>query len=131
MGQNEGGGRQRAHVLVLDDDTEFLAFMQLLLTTEGYTVDVASTLDEWEAKLRGTPPDVLVCDLWLADAPHVALLDRLDSIPDADRIPVILCSGAMHDLDAATARLAGRPVTVLPKPFDIDEIFACLDRLLT
>jgi CheY-like chemotaxis protein len=73
---------------------------------------------------------VLICDLWLAGAPHFALLDRLAVIPDTDGIPVIVCSGAMHEFDEATARLAGRPVAVLPKPFDIDQIFNCLDRLL-
>jgi two-component system phosphate regulon response regulator PhoB len=129
MSQSQTGVR-RGHVLVVDDDVEFLRFMEMLLTTEGYTVDVVSALDEWEAKLRGIHPDVLVCDLWLADATQFALLDRLAAIPDTDRLPIILCSGALHDVDEATARLGGRPLSVLAKPFDIDELFACLDRLL-
>jgi DNA-binding NtrC family response regulator len=128
MNQSQSGAR-RGHILVVDDDAEFLSFMEMLLTTEGFTVEVASTLAEWEAKLHSTRPQVLICDLWLADAPHFALLDRLATIPNSDGIPIILCSGATRDLDAATARLAGRPVTVLPKPFDIDDVLACLDRL--
>jgi CheY-like chemotaxis protein len=116
--------------LVVADDAQYLCFMEMLLTTEGLTVEVASTLPEWEAKLRTTRPDVLVCDLWLAGEPHFAVLDRLAAIPETGSIPVIVCSGAIHDVDEAAARLAGRPVTVLSKPFDIDELFACLDRLL-
>jgi twitching motility two-component system response regulator PilH len=130
MSQRQSGDRRGAHILVVDDDPQFLTLMELLLTTEGYSVEVAATLVEWEAKLRGTRPDVLVCDLSLAGAPQFAVLDRLAAIPDTDRIPVIICSGAVHDIDEATARLAGRPSTVLAKPFDIDQVFACLDRLL-
>lgn len=131
MGQQQGGGRRRAHVLVVDDDADFLSFMEILLTSEGYTVDLASTPDEWEAKFRGTRPDVLICDLRLAGTPRFALIDRLIATPDAAAIPVILCSGAPQDFDAARVRLEGRPVAMLPKPFEIDQVFACLDQLLT
>ena len=131
MSQSQAASQLRAHILVVDDDAEFLAFMAMLLTDEGYSVDVASTVDEWEAKLRGTRPEVMICDLWLAGASHFAVLDRLVAIPDAAGIPVVLCTGAMHELDDAIARLADRPVSILPKPFDLDQLFSCLDRMLT
>jgi CheY-like chemotaxis protein len=131
MSQSQAGRQPRAHILVIDDDTEFLDFMTVLLVDEGYSIDTASTIDEWEAKLRGTRPDLLICDLWLANTPHLALLDRLAAIPDTDAIPIVLCTGAVHELDDATARLAGRPLSILTKPFDLDQLFACLDRLLT
>lgn len=131
MNQSQAGRPPRAHILVVDDDAEFLAFMALLLTGEGYSVDVASTVDEWEAKLRGVRPDLIICDLLLAGTPRFALLDRLATIPDAATIPIVLCTGAMHELDDATARLEGRPMSILPKPFDLDQLFVCLDRMLT
>ena len=130
MNQSRDDSQPRAHILVVDDDEEFLGFMTMLLADEGYVVEIAATLDEWEAKLRGSPPDVMVCDLWLTGAPRLALLDRLDTIPDTDSIPIILCSGAPDDIDTARTRLAGRPVAVLAKPFDIDAVFTCLDRVL-
>ena len=130
MSKRQGGTRCRAHILVVDDDVEYLSFMELLLQGEGYTVDVAARLDEWEAKLRGTRPDILVCDLWLTDEPPFALLDRLAALPDTDGIPVLVCSGAVRDIDEVSPRLTGRPVAVLAKPFDIDDVLACLDRLL-
>lgn len=129
MGGGHPDARPTRHVLVVDDDETFLDFMATLLRSEGYSVAVAASVDEAEAKLRGARPDLLMCDLWMRGEPPFALLDRLTALPDMADIPVIICTAALHEVEAATARLGGRRVEVLLKPFDLDEVFACLERL--
>lgn len=129
MGDRPRDVQSARHVLVVDDDETFLDFMATLLRSEGYAVEVAASVAEAEAKLRGARPDVLMSDLWMVGEPPFALLDRLTALPDAADLPVILCTAAVHEVEAATAWLAGRRVEVLLKPFDIEEVFACLERL--
>jgi CheY-like chemotaxis protein len=119
----------RRHVLVVDDDDAYLAFMQLFLTDEGYAVALATSVSEALWSLDQVLPDLVICDLRMPNAPFFGLLDHLD----AERlraIPVIVCTGAADQTDEARARLAGRTGDVLLKPFDIDDLLTCIRRVL-
>jgi two-component system KDP operon response regulator KdpE len=118
-------GVQSRRILVVDDDEHFLEFMQVLLTGEGYDVLAAATVADAEASIRAGRPDVVICDLWMPDAPPFALVDRL-----AGSIGIIVCTGAQDQAAEARTHLAGRRADVLLKPFDIDDLLACITRVL-
>jgi two-component system, NtrC family, nitrogen regulation response regulator GlnG len=129
MDEAETGDLARGRVLVVDDDDAYRAFMHLLLTDEGYDVALAPSIAAASRCLRAAPPDLVIGDLRMPGAPIFALLDLLDAEPTR-AIPVIVCTGAADQLDAAKARLGGRRGEVLLKPFDIDDLLACIRRVL-
>jgi CheY-like chemotaxis protein len=129
MGGEETGDQARWRVLVVDDDDAYRAFMHLLLTDAGYEVTLAASIAETSRSLGTAPPDVVIGDLRMPGAPMFALLDLLHAEP-MRAIPVIVCTGAADQLDAAKVRLGERRGEVLLKPFDIDDLLACIRRVL-
>ena len=117
-------------ILVVDDDRAYLDFMATLLGFEAYAARLAASLAEADEALREEPPDLVICDLRLPGAPVAAVLDRLVADPAWAAPPVLLCSGAAQDLDDGLRRLGRARAQALLKPFDIDELLACVRRAL-
>lgn len=130
MRDEKDANRSRPRLLVIDDDRSYLGFMETLLTSEGYDVDLASSIDQATNYLGATRPDVVICDLWMPPAPRFAVLQRLAGLATAAGIPIVLCTGAVLDVDEATPLLSERRVEVLLKPFEIEALLACIERLL-
>jgi two-component system, OmpR family, response regulator VicR len=110
----------RLCVVVVDDDPEYRTFMQLLLEGEGYRTVLASTTGEVRGLLAADRPHLVICDARLPDTAPFAVLDLLRGTPKAANIPVLLCTGAVAEVEERAADLAGAGVKVLTKPFDID-----------
>lgn len=116
-------------VLVVDDSAEFLAFMQALLTSEGFTVDVAKSVDHARERLGRCLPDMVISDVRLPDTVPFGVLDLLQAEPKTDSLPVLFCTGAVQEVEEAQERLRGPHIDVLFKPFDIDELLSRIHRL--
>lgn len=118
----------RAHVLVIDDDPDFREFMQLLLSSEGYQGTVVGR-DATYVRGRDDRPDVVLCDPFGPLILDVTLLERLAETPTTRDVPVILCTGAVHRLNDARTYLAHHRAEVLLKPFDLDDLLTCIERV--
>src|SRR5215207_3588069 len=118
-------------ILVVDDDRGVCELLQLLLTNAGYAVTTVTTVAAAVTALTTTPADLVIGDVRLPDAPAFALVDRLAAAPATARLPLIICSGAVAELEAAGERLSRPCLAVVLKPFDIDDLLATVTRLLT
>jgi DNA-binding response OmpR family regulator len=117
-------------VLVVDSDPELLAFYDMLLTDAGFTVRTAAGLAAADAELGRRRPDVVIADLRLADAEPFAIVDRLAADPTTRALPLLLCTAAVEDLTTSSGWRSRPATAALHKPFDIDLLLHCLDRLL-
>ncbi len=119
-------------ILVVDDDDALRHLLQVLLESDGYTVVTAASTQAALAALREREiaPDLVLCDVRLPDAAPFALVDHLASDPATMHLPLVVCSGAVRELEQAGERLAQPHVAVLLKPFDIDALLATVARLL-
>ncbi|MBI2760491.1 MAG: response regulator [Chloroflexi bacterium] len=120
----------RGRILVIDDSPEYLGFMETLLTSEGYLTEVAGTLDGARERLLLARPDLIISDVRMPGLPAFAVLDLIDANDKLRSIPVLLCTGAVQEIDEAANRLRRTAVTVLYKPFDIDDLLARITELL-
>ena len=107
-------------VLVIDDSPELRDFVELLLTDAGYTVMTAASLVEAAAQLALRKPDLVIADVCLPDAPPFAVLDLLAADAATRDLPLLVCTGAVLQVDAAAQRLGAAGAGVVLKPFDID-----------
>jgi len=77
-----------AHVLIVDDDTSFLAAAAEIAEFQGLSADTAATLAAARTKLRAARFDLVLLDLALPDGNGLSLLDEVD-LADNVRIAII------------------------------------------
>ena len=106
--------------LVVEDDGALRMLVRVNLELEGFEVLEAATLEEAEAALRGTRPNVVLLDVHLDGRDTLGLLARLRS----EGIPVALVTGSV---DAEEYRHAADEV--LSKPFAPQALVAIARRL--
>src|SRR5690606_34956713 len=114
-------------VLVADDDAAIRTTLHQAFFRAGYEVKVASnaaTLWRWAQAGEG---DVAVCDVVMPDENAFDLLPRLRK--QRPELPVIIISAQNTFLTAITASEKGA-YEYLPKPFDLNELLAVVDRAM-
>lgn len=119
---------RRARVLVAEDDTELRHMVATLLSADGYDVieveDGEQLLHYMGALPQDTDatdpaPDVIISDVCM---PQFDGLQVLASLRDASvKIPVVLMTAFASDSICERAGELGA-VTLLPKPFEIDDL---------
>ena len=118
-------GRRGAHVLVVDDADENRHLAEILLSSEGYSVDAAGSGRQALERVAEHRPDVVVLDLKLPDMDGADLMQRfreegLDS-------PVLVVTGDISPRSRVTVQHAA---AYLMKPYDIDALVEAVSQLL-
>lgn len=113
-------GEQKV-ILVVEDDSDILEFLQVLLAQEGYTAVITDQAEDVENLHDNCLPDLILIDVSLSGRDGRDIVKHLKSQQKTRHIPVIIFSA---HLDAEeTARAAGADDFVA-KPFEIDELIA-------
>lgn len=96
-----------ARILVVDDEQSVAGFLQELLTTAGYQVEVASDGAEALAIFQrlGGEIDLVITDQTMPNLTGAELAARL--LAERPDLPVILCTGYSEDVDEERAREIG------------------------
>lgn len=115
-----------ADILVVDDEADIVEFVVDFLRDEGYSVRGALNGDEALAAINDHPPAVILLDLFMPSLTGMGLWEHLKR-QDLVNIPVVLMTASPH---AAEAMLANGAADYLPKPFDLDQLLACVSRYL-
>jgi two-component system CheB/CheR fusion protein len=95
-----------ARILVVDDDTDFLAFFRELLEGEGYVVETATRGTAAVVTALSHTPDAIVCDLCLPGGDGFEIVDRLRQTVATRDVPMFAITGVSTLEDTATARAA-------------------------
>ena len=83
----------KGKILVIDDDSDFLEFAQIILETNGYQVHTAQNAEDGLLLARETQPDVALVDAMMSyvlDGLNLTQTMRHD--PQCSQIPIILIS---------------------------------------
>ena len=113
-------------VLVVDDEPGIRDVLAGLLRDEGYAVITTHAGRLALDMLREEKPDLVLLDLMMPVMDGHEVYRRMGEAPDLDAIPVIMMSAAISP-EAVDARIAG----FLRKPFDIDDLLATIERVLS
>src|SRR6202158_3824251 len=111
----------KGSILVVDDEAEIREGLELLLTSEGYTVTTAETGDAGLAKLDEQPFDLLLVDVSLPDRSG---LDVLRDIRRRDPDLSVVLITAYGSIDTARAGFKNRAQDYITKPWSNDELLA-------
>ena len=114
--------KQRATVLVVEDDGDFRQVLADILREEGCWVLEASDGEEALAAVRAVTPDLILTDLVMPRLDGWELLAILDRDPMLARIPKAV-------LSAALPSRRDFPHSVVEKPLNVRTLFGLLDRV--
>lgn len=113
----------KPHILAINDSAEVLSLFEDLLSPEGYRVSVAAFLGHDLDGVVEAAPDLIILDyMWSSDDTGWSFLQMLRMDPRTSDIPIVLCTGAVRQVQDLEARLQEMGVRVVLKPFDIDEL---------
>ena len=116
---------KKTTIWVVDDDDSIRWVLDKALIKAGYSTVVFNSADDAMKRLDGPLPEVIVSDIRMPGTSGLGLLDLLkNSHPE---IPVIIMT-AHTDLDSAVASYDQGAFEYLPKPFDINEATALIER---
>ena len=109
-------------LLVVEDDTTTREALRRIFKLKGWTVSVASTVEEG-LSLLDPPPQFVILDLMLPDQGGEVLLAKIRS--DGMPTRVAICTG-VNDPARIAALSALRPDGILQKPVELSAITRAL-----
>jgi two-component system response regulator AtoC len=103
------------HALLVEDDPNFQSALAELVEREGFSISVASTLEEARALVATRPPDVALVDLQLPDGNGMDLFREVEQPPSTE---IVLITGHAS-VDTAVDALRIGASDYLTKPLDV------------
>jgi PAS domain S-box-containing protein len=118
-------------ILIVDDDALLREWLAGQLVSRGHHTFEAANGGEALEIARQQALDLVLSDVLMPVMDGFELLRQLRLDPATASIPVILISGAYDDDAARALALAGRAVSLVRKPFRLEEIMEPIDAALT
>jgi ActR/RegA family two-component response regulator len=116
-----------AHILVMEDDLSVATGLEMILSEEGYTVNLADTGMLAMEAFRQKRFDLLVADLRLPDIDGMEVIKQVKA--ENPETEVIVITGYGTTATAVEAMKLGVH-DFLPKPFTEDQIKTAIDEAL-
>jgi len=106
-------------ILVVDDDTDILSVMKILLTMKGFEVEVTSKGENALPTTENFKPDLILLDVLISGHDGRTICKQLKSKKETCHIPIIMFSA--HPGAAATITDYGAD-DFIAKPFDVNSL---------
>ncbi|MFP3929123.1 MAG: sigma-54-dependent transcriptional regulator [Desulfobacteraceae bacterium] len=111
-------GRDPQRILVVDDEQSMREFLEILLTSEGYEVALASNGTEAFSRLDQDAFDLIISDIRMKDIDGIEVLKKAKGIaPDA----VVVMISAFATAETAVQAMKEGAYDYIPKPFKVRE----------
>jgi DNA-binding response OmpR family regulator len=122
----DGTGPRR--VLVVDDESDFLATYERLLRRQGFEVLVAKTRADGVAALAHDHPHLVISDLRLPDGSGLDVVRAARSMPEP---PSVIVVTGYPSAETRQAALAAGATAFLAKPFAAAGLLAAIRSSLS
>ena len=124
---------QRAHVVVVNDNPDFLELMADLLQDERYpTTIIDGDREDAVDLIRAASPQVLIIDLRLGQGELHGweVMKEVRSDRSLRDLPTLICTGDLEALAKLESEVAAmRRVATLTKPFSVEALLTALEDL--
>ena len=116
-------------ILVVDDDTDILALLEMSLTSDGFNVITASNGMEGLERAKTDLPDLILLDVMMPYMDGLQVIEKLKSDSDTSSIPVMWITAKSQTEDKLKGLETGGD-DYITKPFDLREVSARINAVL-
>nr|WP_180205421.1 response regulator [Pseudomonas sp. SbOxS1]NYU05519.1 response regulator [Pseudomonas sp. SbOxS1] len=117
-----------AMIAVVDNDESVRLALDSLLRSSGYTVRTYSGTHEYLNSDGPLITSCLICDIQMPEMDGITMHEELAA--RGMHIPVIFITG-----NPSAQRMPGpqamKPIAFFPKPFSIEKLLACIEKVLS
>ncbi len=117
----------RGKILVIDDEEAIREGLEMLLLTEGYSVELAVNGTEGVHKLENRAYDLVLLDLMM---PDISGMEVLSEVRKRDRDTPIFMITAYGSVEAAVRALKLGANDYFSKPWDNEKLIIEIDRMI-
>jgi DNA-binding NtrC family response regulator len=117
----------KGRVLVVDDELDIRESLEILLSSEGYSVDQAQNAAEGLQKMESNGYDLVLLDLMMPDRSG---MDVLQEVRQRDRETPIFMITAYGSVEAAVHALKLGANDYFSKPWDNEKLLIEIDRMI-
>jgi pilus assembly protein CpaE len=118
-----------ARVLVVDDDSEYLEMINLLLERDGHQTVLSADGRDGLAKALADPPDLAILDVMMPGITGYEVCRQLRGNPATSAIPIIILTARGQPVDRDAALDAGADAH-MSKPVTMSELSELITTLL-
>src|ERR1051325_5875645 len=119
--------QSKGKVLVIDDESDIREGLELLLTSEGYAVELAHNGREGIQKLESSTYDLALLDLMM---PDMSGMDVLAEVRQRDRETPIFMITAYGSVERAVEALKLGANDYFSKPWDNEKLIIEIGRMI-
>ena len=123
-----------AHILVVEDETTTAMQYEHWLKRAGYTVDIASSVDDALEKAKEVSPDLLLVDILLDKGKDKPEKDGVDFVEEmqarGENIPVIYATGHFDDDPTKERADMTKPFRFWYKPITETQLLEAVEMAL-
>jgi DNA-binding NtrC family response regulator len=121
------GVANKGRILVIDDEQDIREGLELLLVTEGYSVELAQNGTEGLQKLESNAYDLVLLDLMMPDRSGMEVLQE---VRQRDRETPIVMITAYGSVEAAVSALKLGANDYFSKPWDNEKLVLEIERMI-
>ena len=126
--------KDKAKILLVDDDRDFVEATKLVLESKPYEVTIAYDGDEGLAKARQEKPDLIILDIIMPVKDGFSAAEQLKKDSELKTIPVIMLTSFSERRGETTLSvsqgLALETEDYLDKPVSPEELIRRVEKLL-
>lgn len=124
----------KAKILMVDDDPDFVEAIKIMLENKSYQVVTACNGQEGKEKVEQEKPDLIILDVMMPKKHGFELCKELKKNPDFAQIPVLLLTAVGENIPTSTYSvqmgLDTEADDYLEKPVEPDVLIARVEELL-
>jgi two-component system response regulator VicR len=118
-------------VLYIEDDSEMITLVSLILNRRGYEVTGATGGREGLDLLNHSHPDLILLDLMMPDIDGWDVYHQIKSSESTRDIPVIVITAKAQPIDRVLGLHIAKVDDYISKPFRPSELLESIDRIFT
>jgi pilus assembly protein CpaE len=118
-----------AKILLIDDDSEFLDMINLLMKRGGHQTVLSADGPDGLAKAAADPPDLAIVDVMMPDMTGYEVVRQLRANPITAALPIIILTARGQPVDRQAALEAGADV-YMSKPVTMADLSERVEELL-